>query len=112
MMVPLPSGVVIELEPPTVRGIMACDGTIPGIVDAVWASGEIASGALTTADARAVATWAVQTLREDGEVFDLALACATFGELPSGRLGIADRALAFDLDAALAAALHPPKGPQ
>ena len=107
MDVELPSGHVIDLEPPKLRRIlweMPHDAwSIAGCcTDDAGKRGCDLSGS----DAMAAASWALERLSDDEEAVALARMCALFHQFPSDRLQIHDPIMAWECDCYLAAALN------
>ena len=105
----LPSGAVAPLEPAGLRRLLSCGGTRLGICQAVWAHPSMeAVEALANGkdDACWIAAWAVEQFVATDEAAELAAVCQTYGQVPSQRLGISDRVIAFDLDQGCTTALN------
>lgn len=105
MLLRLPSGAVVTVTEPRLRALLCGDGSRAAMIDAVWAHGMDAER-LSDQDADYLATWCARTVADDPEAEALATICAVFGSSPAARLGIADRLLAFEVDAALALLLR------
>lgn len=98
MLVTLPSGAVAPLTEPGLLPLLASDGSLRGVVRAALVHAEVDADYLTDEDAYCVALWAIEHFAESPEGVALANTCATFGELPSRRLGLTEASLAWALD--------------
>jgi hypothetical protein len=111
VLVRLASGHEVELERPELSRLLACGGTVPGLVQAVWAHpdrtldvrGVLAAG---PNDAFLIAEWALKAfLADDDDAAELGGVCQVYGQAPSDRLGISNPVLAFTLDQGCVAAM-------
>lgn len=99
----LPSGHKAPLEPADLRRLLACGGTTSGLCHAVWAHPAVdveSVVACDRGDATAIARWALLDFSRTDEAAELTAVCQQFGEAPSQRLCVPDRALAFEFDQA------------
>ena len=97
----MPSGAQFALEQPSLRALMASDGSVLGVAGAVWTHPELAVERLREDDLRFIVSWVVEELPADPEAVALAQVCAAFGRAPSERMGVSDPVLALQIDAKL-----------
>jgi len=97
-----PSGLVLDLEPPLLRRLLAY-GQVGAaeLADACMDRASLPVDLLLEEDAFFVACWAVEHLADDPEAVTLAQLCEHYGEPPSVRLQATDPVLAFELDCAV-----------
>lgn len=99
-----PSGLVLELERPKVRRLLAAgDVGAYELADACMDRAFCSVGVLQEEDTYFVACWAIGHLGEDSDAEALTVLCELYGEAPSIRLQIADPVLAFEVDCQLTA---------
>ena len=101
--VTLPSGLVLDLEPASIRRLLATGEPlgIDELADACLGRASVGVGLLDESDAFYVAEYCVAHLPDDPDATTLAVICSRYCETPSVRLGIADGVLAFEADARL-----------
>jgi hypothetical protein len=108
MIVTLPSGHRAPLEPADLARLLSCGGSRLELCRAVWAHPDLdAVQALSCAkdDSLYIAHWAIDQFLATEEAAELAAVCEEFHDLPSRRLGMTDRALAFIFDQGCVVAL-------
>ena len=100
MNVTLPSGHTAPLEPADLARLLACGGSVTGLIRAVWAHPELDPDIARAVpnDAMAIACWAIDAFLGTDDAAELCAVCESFGETPSQRLHVTDRTLAFRLD--------------
>lgn len=97
-----PSGLVLALEPPRLRRLLAC-GEVAALefADACMDRACVPASALLEEDVFFVACWAIEQLPADPETQALVELCEIYAQAPSERLAILDPVLAFELDVVL-----------
>lgn len=98
MNVKLPSGKVAPLEPPTLDALLSGGGNALALAAVVWAYPEVDVTTLGPADVLFVAGWALGQFCASPECVEFATVLLDFGQIPSQRLGVSDRSLAYALD--------------
>jgi hypothetical protein len=104
MLLPVPSGAVLEVEPPQLRAVLVEGGSDEALVDAVWMH-RMDAGDLLPEDVTYLASWCIEQLAEDDEAVAFSAVCERFGCAPSERLRIEDRVLAYECDCHMSVAL-------
>jgi len=99
-----PSGIVLELERPKLRRLLASAPVdMLALADACMDSALCPASGLLEEDCYYVACWAIEELVEDPEADGFTSVCEHYSEAPSVRLGMSDQVLAYELDYALTA---------
>lgn len=98
------SGAVLELEPPTLRAVLARGGSDEALIDLCF-SHQMEPERLRPEDRAFICAWAVEMLAGDSEASEFCALCEQFGAAPSERLRIADPVRAYDCDRAFLVAL-------
>ncbi len=102
MLVRLHSGVTVSVEPPDTTALLGCDGSNEGLARVVLVLPDIDVAALDLQHHYMLAEYAIDAFVPTDEGLSMGLACHTFSVLPSVRLGIVDRSIAWQLDVGLA----------
>ena len=101
MLAKLPSGATAELEVPGLPSLLAAGGDLMPIAACSFVHDEVTVDELSESDVLFIAAWALEGFAATEDALELAIVSETLGGSPSQRLGVSDRALAWELDRAL-----------